>query len=66
MNSVIEQPARAELQADPTTQLTPFHDDGRGDPLRGPGFGTVLLYRGHFGDASNFELIAWEARHGGR
>ncbi|MBP6319159.1 MAG: hypothetical protein KA431_13610 [Rubrivivax sp.] len=66
MNSVIEQPTRAELQVDPTAQLTQFHDDVRGDPLLGSTFETVFLYRGHFGDASGFELIALEARHGGR
>ena len=67
MNSVIEQPTRAEVQGDPITQLvTQFCDGVRGELLHGLIFETVLLYRGDFGNASGFELIALEARHGGR
>ena len=67
MKSVIEQPKRAKLHLDPITQLVRrFCDDVRADPLLDPIFETVLLYRGYFGNASGFELIALETRHGGR
>ena len=83
MNSVIEQPTRAEVQGDPITQLVTQFCDGvrdegfpnlgmscsdgvRGELLHGLIFETVLLYRGDFGNASGFELIALETRHGGR
>ena len=144
MNSVIDQPRRAELHLDSITQLvTQFYDDVRADPLLGPTFETVLgsrwashlprmvefwstvmlgsrsfsgnvfakhmavpgvtarhferwlhlwalhtqtmfdgpqarhmqkvasdiarnLYRGYFGNAAGFDVIALETRHGGR
>ena len=67
MNSVIEQPTRAGVQGYPITQLvTQFCDGVRGELLHGLIFETVLLYRGDFGNASGFELIALETRHGGR
>ncbi|MCA3139529.1 MAG: hypothetical protein ING94_16600 [Rhodocyclaceae bacterium] len=75
MNSVIEQPTRAELHLDPNAQrVTRLHDDVRAYPLRGRSFETVLASRwaSHLprGAASwstkIFDLIASETRHGGR
>ena len=75
MNSVIEQPTRAEVQGDPITQLvTQFCDGVRGELLHGLIFETVLASRwaSHLprGAASwstkIFDLIASETRHGGR